>query len=227
MKKQMMALLTAVLFVGAAAAQDQPVGPQDNGQRRGGGMRGMMRGGGAGMMMLRNPRAEAEAELSKKAPEDFAALVKERQAIEEKMQALAKKNEITLPDADFTRAEKMAAFNKKYEKELEEINAQMRTDPRGAMRKRMELMRKEGIDLGFSFGGGMRGGGQDMRKPAAPEAGPRKNMRAELEAQIKEKFPEEYAAYLKEKETDPRGAALKLRDLAKKLRENAPKPEKK
>ena len=223
MKTKMMAVLTAVLFVGAAAAaQEQPAKPQGHGFRHGGAHGGMMRGG-AGMMM-RNPRIEAEMALAKKAPEEFAALAKERQAVEEKMQALAKKNDIQLPETDFSRIAKLAAFKKKYEKELEEINAQMKTDPRGAMRRRMELLKKEGIDLGF---GGMRGG-HDMRRPAAPEAGPRENMRVKLEEQIKEKFPEEYAAYLKEKETDPNGAAQKLRALAQKLRASAaPQPEKK
>lgn len=223
--KKMLAMLTAALFVSAAVAQDTPAKSENNGPR--GGRGAMMRGGfgggmRGGMMQMRNQRADAEAELAKKAPEEFAALVKERQAVEEKMQALAKKNDVKLPDADFTRAEKIAAFQKKYEKELAEINEQRKTDPRGAMRKTMELMQKEGID--FGFGGGMRGGA-DMQKPPAPDASPRENMRAKMEAMIKEKFPEEYAAYLKEKETDPRAAAQKLRELAKKL--GAPKPEKK
>ena len=71
------------------------------------------------MMMMKDPRTEAEAELAKKYPEEFAKLAKERAEAEKGMQDLAGKAGVKLPMADFTRREKMAEFNKKYEDFLE------------------------------------------------------------------------------------------------------------
>ena len=146
-------------------------------------------------------------------------MAKERAANEAKMQELAKKAGVTLPQADFTRREKLAAFNKKYEKELKEIEELQKTDFRAAMQKRMELMRKEGIELPF-FGGGMRGG---MRGPGGAEGGAvanrRGNPRAAMEKMMKEKMPAEFAEYEKLKKEDVRKAQIKFREMAKKLRE--------
>ena len=174
----------AVISAGCIFAQDNFEGGRRGGMRGGmrgpggmrggmrgpGGMRGRMGGQGGGMrMQFRDARGEAEKQIAAKFGKEYEALVKERAANEAKLQELAKKAGVTLPQADFTRREKLAAFNKKYEKELKEIEELQKKDFRAAMQKRMELMRKEGIEMPFGgrMGqGGMRGG---MRGPGGAD----------------------------------------------------------
>lgn len=225
-RKIMLWTTAAVLSAGCIFAQDNAEGERRGGMRGGmrgpGGMRGRM--GGQGMrMQFRDARGEAEKQIAAKFSKEYEALVKERAANEAKLQELAKKAGVTLPQADFTRREKLAAFNKKYEKELKEIEELQKTDFRAAMQKRMELMRKEGIEMPFGgrMGqGGMRGG---MRGPGGADGGavvPRRgNPRAAMEKTMKEKLPADFAEYEKLQKEDPRKAQMKFREMAKKLRE--------
>ena len=211
----------AVISAGCIFAQDNAEGERRGGMR--GGMRGRMGGGQGGMrMQFRDARGEAEKQIAAKFNKEYEALVKERAANEAKFQELAKKAGVTLPQADFIRREKLAAFNKKYEKELKEIEELQKTDFRAAMQKRMELMRKEGIEMPF---GGRMGGQGGMRGPRGAEGGveapaPRRgNPRAAMEKTMKEKMPADFAEYEKLKKEDPRKANIKFREMAKKLRE--------
>ena len=141
MKKILLSVTTVILAAVCVFAQ-----AENNNRRWGGGRRGGMNGGRGGMrMQFRDMRGEAEKQIAAKFGKEYEALAKERAANEAKMQELAKKAGVTLPQADFIRREKMAAFEKKYEKELKEIAELQKTDFRAAMQKRMELMKKEGI----------------------------------------------------------------------------------
>ena len=208
--------LCAALFSAAALAQDPGAFSRDR-RGFGGGPRRGMEGGGM-MMPMRDNRGSAEEELLKKFPEDMAALQKERAAVEEKMQALAGKAEVKLPDADFTVRRKWADFRKKYEKELNEISELRKTDPRASMQKMRELMQKEGISMPGMGGGDMMRGGPGMRPddnaPADPPA--RADMRQQMEEKCKAAYPEEYAEYEKLRKTDPRAADRKLREMLRK-----------
>lgn len=223
MNKKILLSTAAIVFsVTCIFAQEG----SNNGRWGGGGRRGgmgMMRGGGprgGGMrMQFRDMRGEAEKQIAAKFGKEYEALAKERAANEAKMQELAKKAGVTLPQADFTRREKMAAFEKKYEKELKEIAELQKTDFRGAMQKRMELMKKEGIEMPFMRGnrrpGEMRGESSNGDTPA-PRRG---NPRATMEKMMKEKLAADYAEYEKLKKNDPGKAREKFREMAGKLRE--------
>ena len=168
-------------------------------------------------MMMKDPRTDAEAELAGKYPEEFAKLAKARAEAEKGMQELADKAGVKLPMADFTRREKMAEFNKKYESELKEINELRKTDPRAAMKKYFELLEKEG--LGFGRGGRMGGpgrGGASREEPAAPPV--RKSPRERMEQRVKAELPAEYKEYEELRKTDPAAADEKLRELAGRIR---------
>lgn len=216
-------LLATAAMVSASCAFAQDDGGGRMGGRRGGGMRGQRGFGGqrGGMrMQFRDVRGEAEKQIAAKFGKEYAALAKERAENEAKLQALAKKANVTLPQADFVRREKMAEFNKKYEKELKEIAELQKTDFRAAMRKRMELMKKAGIEMPF---GGRMGGMRGQRGPGGPGADGapafrRGNPRAQMEKMMKEKLPADYAEYEKLKKTDPRKSQMKFREMAKKLR---------
>lgn len=222
MKAKVWMFVCLLPFALSLFAQSEPADGDFGGGRggregRGGrGGRGRFGGEGPGMMM-KDPRAEAEAELAKKYPEEYAALAKARAEAERGMQELAAKAGVKLPMADFTRREKMAEFNKKYEKELREIKELRKTDPRAAMKRYFELLEKEGLSFGRGgrMGGPGRGGDDRGEPPAAPV---RKNMREEMEQLVKAELPEEYKEYEELRKTDPRAADIKLRELVRKAR---------
>lgn len=224
MKRKMKLFLCLFPFALSLFAQmdSAPAGRGGPGGR-GGGFRSGSRFGGEGGpgMMMRDTRGDAEAELAAKYPEEFAKLVQARAEAEKGMQELAAKAGVTLPMADFTRRAKMAEFNKKYEAELKEIGELRKTDPRGAMKKYFELLEKEGLSfgrpgagrMGPGFGGGREPGSEG---PAAPvRMGPREKM----EQMVKAGLPEEYKEYEELRKSDPASADQKLRELARKLRE--------
>ncbi len=90
-----------------------------------------------------------------------------------------------------------------YPNEVAEIEALRATDPEGAGNKMRELMSKAGFSRG-----GMRGG-----FPGMPSQEPATESNDAILARLKEKFPEEFAAYEELKKTDPEKAALKLQEL--------------
>lgn len=225
MKKILLSVTTVILAAVCVFAQDE-----NNNRRWGGGRRGGMNGGRGGMMMrgnqqrggmrmqFRDMRGEAEKQIAAKFGKEYEALAKERAANEAKMQELAKKAGVTLPQADFIRREKMAAFEKKYEKELKEIAELQKTDFRAAMQKRMELMKKEGIEMPFMRGNRRPGEMRDGANGGNPGSR-RGNPRAEMEKMMKEKLSADYADYTKLKKEDPAKAREKFREMARKLRE--------
>jgi len=224
MKKWSLFLCLFPFALSLFAQFDPPSGGAESGGpgRGGRGGRGGGRFGGGPGMMMKDSRAEAEAELAKKYPEEFAKLVQARAEAEKGMQSLAEKAGVTLPMADFTRREKMAEFNKKYEAELKEINEQRKTDPRGAMTRYFELLKKEGLDFGRpGAGGGRMGMGPGRGGPQAEEPAPpvRMSMREKLENLVKAELPEEYREYEELKKNDPPAADRKLRELAEKVKQ--------
>lgn len=223
MKEKVLLFVCLLPFALSLFAQGEPAGEPGGGRGgrggRFGGRGGRFGGEGPGMMM-KDPRSDAEEELAKKYPEEFAKLAKARSEAEKGMQELAGKAGVTLPMADFTRREKMAEFNKKYEKELKEINELRKTDPRAAMRKYFELMEKEGLSFGRRGGaGGRMGPGRGgVGGPEEAEAPVRKSPRERMEQRVKTELPEDYKAYEELRKTDPAAADKKLRELAEKIR---------
>ena len=218
MKKKVLLFVCLVPFALSLLAQAGPGGDGEFGGRGGefGGRGGRFGGEGRGMMR-KDSRAEAEAELAKKYPEEYAKLVQARAEAEKGMQELAEKAGVTLPMADFTRRQKMAEFNKKYEAELKEIEELRKSDPRAAGKKYFELLEKEGLGFGRPGFGGRMGSGSEAggEEPADPPV--RKSMREKLEQKVKAELPEEYKEYEELRKSDPGAADKKLRELAKKL----------
>lgn len=96
----------------------------------------------------------------------------------------------------------------KYPKEVEEINKLQESSPEQARTKFFELMRKAGPEMGFRGGhGGRREGRSGMRGVELTEA---------QTAELKSKYPAEFAEYEKLKESDPDKAREKLHEMAKK-----------
>ena len=231
----MLASACAITF---AQAQDEPPAnnegsePQmrERGNKRGdrqnmrnnrsGGMNGMMPGGMGGGMTgmtgmagggMNTERTKAESELAKKAPEDFAVLVKEREALEAKFQALAKKNDVKLPLTAEARRAQMEAFNKKYEKELAGIREQMKTDPKGAMEKMRALMKAEGIE--FAMPTRAMRDTKDAKADGEAKAAPRANRNQEMRQAVKKAYPDEFRKMEELRRDNPQEA----RELMKKL----------
>lgn len=226
MKAKAFVFVCLLPFALSLFAQMEPAGGEPGGGDRGGrggrfggrGGRGGRFGGEGPGMMMKDPRSEAETEIAKKYPEEFAKLAKARSEAEKGMQELAGKAGVTLPMADFTRREKMAEFNKKYEKELKEIDELRKSDPRAAMRKYFELLEKEGLSFGRGPGGRMGSGRGGAGAPEEPEAPVRKSPRERLEQRVKTELPEDYKEYEELRKNDPAAADKKLRELAEKIR---------
>ena len=96
----------------------------------------------------------------------------------------------------------------KYPKEVEEINKLQESSPEQARSKFFDLMRKAGPEMGFRGGfGGRHEDRGGMRGVELTEA---------QTAELKSKYPAEFAEYEKLKESDPDKAREKLHALAKK-----------
>lgn len=109
-------------------------------------------------------------------------------------------------------------IKEKFPEEYKELEQLESTDRRAASQKRLELARKAGIEMP-DFGRG-RGG---ERRPEPQDA--QKNQLEEwqkAEEAIKAKFPDEYAAMEKLRETDAAAALVKLRELAEKAEVKLP-----
>lgn len=224
MKKMLTAAVALALLSGGLLAQDamdNGSGRSERGTRPRMGERGNRQDRGNRQErpdrmgpMMNGGRAQAEAELQKKAPEKFAELVKEREALEAKFQALAKANDVKLPMTQEARAAKIAEFNKKHEKELAEIRQEMRTDREGAMKKLRALYEQEGLEMMPMFG--MR---ERTEKPDSKEnAGPRENPQARMREEIKKAYPEEFAKLEELRKKDPAAFRDAFRKLAAKYR---------
>lgn len=96
-------------------------------------------------------------------------------------------------------------LKEKYPKEVAEIEKLQASSPEQARSKMFELMRKAGPEMGF---GGFRGRRGERERNI--------DLTGEQLAELKAKFPKEFAEYEKLKESDPRKAEEKLRELAKK-----------
>ncbi|WP_294481354.1 hypothetical protein [uncultured Victivallis sp.] len=224
------AFASALFFFSASAADTEaaPTPPEnrqrDDGQsggRRSGRPGGWNREGRRGGMMGApvNPRAEAEAKIKEKFPEEFAAIEKMRAEAEAKLQELAKKAGVEIPK---TMSEQLAELKAKYPKEMAEIEELGKTDRRAAFQKIRELAEKAGIKLSMPGMGGRpgmpgRGNGSDD----APSPPPRENPMRQLRL-LRQKFPEEMAEVDRLRRSDPAAARAKTRELLKKLEAEQP-----
>lgn len=218
------ALVSTLTLFSAIAADDAPAADtpsQDvSGGRREGRQGRGERGerGERGGMNRRDPRAEAEAQIKAKFPEEYAAIEKMRAEADAKLKELAKKAGVEIPK---TYAEQMAELKEKYPKEMAEIEELQKTDRMAAFRKMRELAEKAGIQLNFGRPGGMGGGpgmgqGGPGRGEAEPAVAPRMNPTQQLR-ELRRKYPKEMAAIEELRKTDPEAARVKLQELTAKL----------
>ena len=162
------------------------------GGERGEGFRQGGFGGQGGFGSRQNQRTTAEDQIKKLYPTEYAEVEKLRVTIEEKLQALAKKGNVTLPESAETLRAKMAAVREKYKTEFAEIDKLRETDPRAAMERTREIFQKEGITfngMGMGMGrGGMTSGSSEQAQPQQHRANPMEKLN-----QIRQKYPEEFA----------------------------------
>ena len=202
-------LFAALMFATVAVfAQDGGFGRENREFGRQGGRQGRRPGARNFNFGARpNPRAEAEKKLKEQFPAEFAEIEKLRAEAEEKLKALAKKANIELPEAPKSMEERMADLKKKYPKEMEEIEALRKTDPRAAFTKLRELMMKEN--------GGKVPGGEN--RPA---------MRANQQKILKDaqkKYPEDWKEIQRIRKTDPAKARQMTKDLIEKFQRESNK----
>ena len=183
--------------------------PRREGMRGREGFGGRPFGGNrGGMMNMPNPgqkRAEAEAGIAQKFPQEYAAVKKSEEENRAKLRDLAVKSGIKLP----ANAEEMAYVAKKYEKELERLSRQER------FAKMRECLEKEGYEFSFGPFGGFRGGTAAV-KPAPPAK--RDFSRNDLARKAKQQYPEEWQEYVELTRKDKKAAAEKLETLLKKVK---------
>lgn len=234
-------LLSAIVGCGALAAQEQPMQPsrendgpppfrQDGEQR---GRRGFPRNGMLARMLenRRDARMDAEAALAKKAPEEYAAIVLQREEAEAKLSALAEKHGVKLPETAEDASRKFAAFLSDNKAKIDEILELDKTDSRAAMRQFHELAQKSGIDFGAmtpsrglplpngNFGpGGPRGNGMSGEAPRM------RRSRGSQMREIQRKYPEEFQKAQALRETDPGAYREAMRALYERVQEES-KPE--
>ncbi len=236
--KQTFALLLALCLAGGTAiAQDNPADNNAKNQGRRFSQHFRQRGGeqdgnGPGMMMrmpgpfmngmspAQDPRAEAEAKIKEKFPAEYAEIVKQRKALEEKLQTLAGKAEVKLPLSEEARREKMENFRTKYASELSEIETLRKSDPRGAMEKMRALLEKEGLGMPFimhsrrSFrGNGFGAFGDKTQESDSPP--PRVNRMEAMREELKARYPEKFAQVESLREENPREYRKQFMELVK------------
>lgn len=217
------AIVSTLTLFSAIAADDAPAADTPSQDVSGGrreGRQGRGERGERGGMDRRDPRAEAEAQIKAKFPEEYAAIEKMRAEADAKLKELAKKAGVEIPK---TYAEQMAELKEKYPKEMAEIEELRKTDRMAAMRKMRELAEKAGIQLNFGRPGGMGGGPGMGMGPGGPghEGGeqavaPRMNPMQQLR-ELRRKFPKEMAAIEELRKTDPEAARVKIQELTAKL----------
>ena len=225
------ALVSTLTLFSAIAADDAPAADTPSQDVSGGrreGRQGRGERGERGGMNRRDPRAEAEAQIKAKFPEEYAAIEKMRAEADAKLKELAKKAGVEIPK---TYAEQMAELKEKYPKEMAEIEDLQKTDRMAAFRKMRELAEKAGIQFNFGRPGGMGGGpgmGPGMgpgREGGEPAVAPRMNPMQQLR-ELRRKFPKEMAAIEELRKTDPEAARVKIQELTARLEaEKAPEPQ--
>jgi len=220
------ALVSTLTLFSAIAADDAPAADTPSQDVSGGRREGRQGRGERGGMDRRDPRAEAEAQIKAKFPEEYAAIEKMRAEADAKLKELAKKAGVEIPK---TYAEQMAELKEKYPKEMAEIEELRKTDRMAAFRKMRELAEKAGIQLNFGRPGGMGGGpGMGMgpgREEGGPTVSPRMNPMQQLR-ELRRKFPKEMAAIEELRKTDPEAARVKMQELTAKLEaEKTPEPQ--
>ena len=223
------AFASALLIFPASAAEEEtvPAPPEfrqgsdgQSGGRHSGRPGGWNREGRRGMMGIPvDPRAEAEAKIKEKFPEEYAAVEKLRAEAEAKLQELAKKAGVEIPK---TLSEQLAELKAKYPKEMAEIEELGKTDRRAAFQKTRELAEKAGIQLSMPGMGGRPGmPGRGDNSDDAPPPPPRENPMRQLRL-LRQKFPKEMAEVDRLRRSDPEAARAKTQELLEKLEAEQP-----
>ncbi|MDR0933180.1 MAG: hypothetical protein LBM70_09215 [Victivallales bacterium] len=203
------AFISALVLLSATDAEEPPQPPQ-GGSRQNNWNRGNRRN-------WSNPRADAEAKIKEKFPEEYAQVEKMRADAEAKLRELAKKAGVEIPK---TMQEQLAELKVKYPKEMTEIDELRKTDMWAAMRKTQELAEKAGITLNTGRrGGGTPGFGRDNNTDTPPA--PRVNQ-LNLLKQLRERFPAQMSEIDALRKTDPAAARKKMKELSDKLKADQP-----
>ncbi len=187
------------------------------------------------------PREEAEAKIAAKYKDDYEKIIKSIDEANKKLADLAKKAEVTLPNTSEQNSAKIKAFLNSKKADIDKLLETDKTNSRQAMQDFRALAQKEGVELNAAFGMGMgmgmampgqpggnrnggafgnrqpgqQGGAAGGRQPGQAGAGRGNN--TNLLNQLKEKFPTEYEAAEKLRESDPSKYREAIRELRQKL----------
>lgn len=160
-------------------------------------------GGLGGFGARQNSRTTAEEQIKKLFPAEYAEVEKLRAGIEDKLQELAKKGNVTLPESMDSLRIKTAAIREKYKTEFAEIDKLREVDPMAALERAREIYQKEGLEFGSFMGGGRGGmtmGGGEQAQVQAPQH--RTNPMEKLNL-IRQKYPEEFAKIQDLRQSNP------------------------
>ena len=172
--------------------------------------RGGRSGRGGGMM----EQIVAEGKINAKFPEEFAAVMKELNAAEDKLYQLAEKAEVKIPRNLISQLRRL---REKAPEKFAEIERRADDEPREAMRELFELAEANGIELAMPMMRGGRGGRPGRGDAPEEKPEPRKISKAPIR-KLREAFPEDMARYDSLRQEDPAAAARLLRDLTEKLK---------
>ena len=173
-------------------------------------------GGQGGFGARQNSRTTAEEQIKKLFPAEYAEVEKLRAGIEDKLQELAKKGNVTLPESMDSLRIKTAAIREKYKTEFAEIDKLREVDPMAALERTREIYQKEGLEFGSFMGGGRGGmtmGGGEQAQVQAPQH--RTNPMEKLNL-IRQKYPEEFAKIQDLRQSNPEEYRKQLQALVAK-----------
>ena len=176
--------------------------------------------GGYNTFTSGNSRNAAEEQIKAKYPAEYAAIVKLREEAENRMQALAKKGNITLPDTPETLRKKFQLVREKYKAEFEEIHKLRQTDRRAAMERTMEIYKREGLTfprMGTGFTPGRNQGGSMQEGNTPPPPPRRANPMMERMKLLRKTYPAEMQKLDSLRRSDPAAYRQGLRALSQKF----------
>ena len=174
-----------------------------------GGMPGGMPGMGAGRggqlqqtidrLKAETPREQALKKMEEADKDAYAKILEEMNDLNARLDSLAKKAEVVLPDTTEQQKAKTLEFLAREKETIDKLLETDKTDSVSAMRAFNELAQKNQITITPEFGRGGMGAMPQPGERAPQAAGTRNN---NVIRQIQEKFPEEFKAAQKLRESD-------------------------
>ncbi|MBQ7731754.1 MAG: hypothetical protein IJT68_07960 [Lentisphaeria bacterium] len=170
-----------------------------------GGMPGMGAGRGGQLqqtidrLKAETPREQALKKMEEADKDAYAKILEEMNDLNARLDSLAKKAEVVLPDTTEQQKAKTLEFLAREKETIDKLLETDKTDSVSAMRAFNELAQKNQITITPEFGRGGMGAMPQPGERAPQAAGTRNN---NVIRQIQEKFPEEFKAAQKLRESD-------------------------